>query len=74
MVTKAEWDEMDKRLDAYFRAETKRAEARGQKFERPTCADCRQPVEPWQLRTILGDRVYHVDRCGPDPLAPGNEQ
>lgn len=69
MVTKEEWAAMDQKLDAWFRAETKRAEARGQKFDRPTCADCRQPIEPWQVRVSLGDRMYHANTCGPDARA-----
>jgi hypothetical protein len=53
MVTKAEWDALEKRLHDWLR-------------RRVTCGDCRQLIEPWELRTQLGETFYHADRCGPE--------
>lgn len=59
MITKEEWDETDKKIDAW---------ARSRKLDLPkvTCGDCRQLIELWQLRTQVGDTFYHAGRCGPD--------
>lgn len=57
MVTKEEWDAIDKKLQGWLDWRERPAD--------PTCGDCRQRIRPGQLRERIGDTYYHAGTCGP---------